>query len=197
MNGPVNAKIASSGSGVPMPTFLQAIARPVSLLPGEDPNEFGAIRDTIIHEIAPQSGIEWLWTIDLIELSWDIQRYRTLRHKVLETHRQRAIEEMLHRIDSVGIPRESREMARYHTNQNAAQWRDDPSAGIEIEARLASYGFDAKSIDMEVIIQARELFIMFENLIHSAQNRRVLLLREINARRLSANRISPSALVTP
>jgi len=36
-----------------------------------------------------------------------------------------------------------------------------------------------------VLIQARELFVMFDNLIQSAQTRRVLLLREINRRRIS------------
>lgn len=191
MNGPVRSSVPPRRSGIPLPTFLRAIARPLSLLPGEDPTEFNVIRDTVIEEIAPQSAIEWLWTYDLVELSWDIQRYRSLRHKVLEAHRQRAIEELLHRIDSVGIPSRSREMARCQAQRNAEEWRDDPNAAIEIEVRLASYGFDAVSMDMEVIVQARELFIMFDNLMHSAQNRRILLLREINGRRRSTERIAP------
>jgi hypothetical protein len=181
MNGPVNATIPQSSSCIP--AFLETIARPVSLLPGEDPKEYDAIRDIIIHDVAPQSGIEWLWTVDLIDLSWDIQRYRVLRHKVLESYRQRAIEEMLRRVDCSGIPSASRQMAYEQTHRNAAQWYDDPTAAVEIEARLASYGFDATSIDMEVIVQAREIFIMFDSLMHSAQSRRIVLLREINARR--------------
>jgi hypothetical protein len=189
MNGPVQATISQNTAWTPMPAFLKAIARPVSLLPGEDREEFEALRDIIIHDIAPQSGIEWLWTIDLIELSWDIQRYRTLRHKVLETHRQRAIEQALGRIDCAGIPSASQEIAYGHVKRNAAQWHDDPQAAVEVEARLASHGFDARSIDMEVIVQAREIFIMFDSLIHSAQNRRIYLLREINARRSIGKRM--------
>jgi hypothetical protein len=152
MNGPVQATISQSDPCTLMPAFLKAIARPLSLLPGEDPEEFEAIRDVIIDDVAPQSGIEWLWTIDLIELSWDIQRYRTLRHKVLETHRQRAIEQALLRIDCAGIPAASQEMALSQIQQNAARWQDDPQAAIEIKARLASYGFDTFSIDMEVLV---------------------------------------------
>jgi hypothetical protein len=185
----VNVTISQDSARIPMPAFLKAIARPVSLLPGEDPEEFEALRDIIIHDIAPQSGIEWLWTIDLIELSWDIQRYRTLRHKVLETHRQRAIAQALRRIDCAGIPSASQEIAYGHVQRNAAQWHDDPQAAVEVEARLASHGFDARSIDMEVIVQAREIFIMFDSLIHSAQNRRIYLLREINARRSIGKRM--------
>jgi hypothetical protein len=188
MNGPPNATISHNSPSVP--AFLEAIIRPVSLLPGEDPAEYQAIRDIIIHEVAPQSGIEWLWTIDLVELSWDIQRYRALRHKVLETHRVRAVEQMLRRVDCAGIPVAARQLACEHTQRNAARWSDDPAAAADIEAHLASYGFDAAAIDMEVIVHAREIFIMFDSLMHSAQSRRVFLLREINARRSFGKRMA-------
>jgi hypothetical protein len=186
MNGTVQPTISQNTPCTP--AFLQAIARPLSLLPGEDPREFEVIRDVIIDDVAPQSGIEWLWTIDLIELSWDIQRYRTLRHKVLETHRQRAIEQALRNIDCAGVPAASKEVVLRHIQQNAAQWHEDPQAAMEIEARLASYGIDTCSIDMEVMVQAREIFILFESLLHSAQNRRINLWREINARRSFSRR---------
>jgi hypothetical protein len=57
-------------------------------LPGESLNDYEAIRDMIIQVIAPQSGIEWLWIADLVELSWDVIRYRALRQKMLEIRRR-------------------------------------------------------------------------------------------------------------
>jgi hypothetical protein len=110
MNGPLTATIHENEVSSTLP-FPQAINRTVSLLPGENLEEFKAVRDTIIHDVAPRSGIEWLWTIDFIELSWDIRRYRALRHKVLETHRQRAVEQILRRVDCSGIPAASQEQA--------------------------------------------------------------------------------------
>jgi hypothetical protein len=104
MNGPIDLSISERSPFIPMPAFLKAIAQLV--LPGEDPEEFEAIRDAVIHEVAPQSGIEWSWTIDLIALSWDIQRYRRLRHKVLEAYRQTAIEAILQQLDLAGISQE-------------------------------------------------------------------------------------------
>ena len=188
MNAPINSTIPRNSPGVPMPAFLEAIARPISLLPGEDPREFEAIRDAIIHDIAPRSGIEWLWTFDLIDLSWDVQRYRSLRQKVLEMHRQSAIERLLQRLDLPGISLKSLKPARHHIRRNAAQWRDDPEAAAEIEDRLASNGIDSESINLEVFVQSREIFSMFDLLINSAQRRRLLLLREINNRRASVTR---------
>jgi hypothetical protein len=183
MNGPFGSTINQNDTSIPMPTFLSATARPASLLPGENLCDFDSLRDSIIHDVAPQSGIEWLWTIDLIDLSWDIIRYRALRQKVLETYRRAAVESVLQRLDLAGIPEESLPLARNYTKRNAIQWREDPEAAAEIEIRLASNGIDAESVNLEVFVQSRELFLMFDTLMHSAQNRRIVLLREISSRR--------------
>jgi serine/threonine protein kinase HipA of HipAB toxin-antitoxin module len=125
----------------------------------------------MIDEVAPQSSIEWLWTIDLIELSWDVVRYRSLRAKVLEVYREAAVESLLQRVDSLGIPPAAQEMAQRRTRRNVEQWREDPTAAAEIEARLKSKGIDAASINIEVFLQARDLFVMFDSMMHSAQRR--------------------------
>jgi len=154
-------------------------------MPGESLSDYQAVRDMIIQEMAPKSGIEWLWAADLVELSWDIVRYRTLRQKMLKIRRQDAIDALLQRLDLPGIPYSFRQSARDQTRLNAEQWLADPMANAEIETRLAKHGIDEGSIDAEVLIQSRELFIMFDNLMQSAQSRRILLLREINRRRIS------------
>ncbi|WP_342710746.1 hypothetical protein AAFG13_00125 [Bradyrhizobium sp. B124] len=53
----------------------------------------------------------------------------------------------------------------------------------EIETRLASHGFDQHSINTDVYVQAREVFVLFEGLLNSAQTRRLLLPREIKRHR--------------
>jgi hypothetical protein len=185
VSGPVNINPDRTN----VSASFEALANPPALLPGERLQDYEALRGMIIGEVAPQSGIEWLWTMDLVELSWDIQRYRALRYKVLEMYRQNAIESALRRIDGASIPPTSQDDAYYQIRRNAAQWRDDRAAATEIEARLSSLGFDARAIDLEVIVQAREIFVMFDNLMHSAQNRRIFLLREINGRRSMAKRV--------
>ena len=139
----------------------------------------------IIQEIVPQSGIEWLWVADLVELSWDIVRYRSLRQKMLEVRRQDAIEAMLQRIDLPGIPHAFKPFAQEQTRLSAEAWRIDPMAAAEIEDRLAMRGIDESSVNAETLIQARELFVLFDTLMQAAQTRRILLLREISRRRLS------------
>ena len=175
----------STAYNVPLPTIFDRVVQPAFLMPGESLSDYQTIRDMMIEEIAPQSGIEWLWTADLIELSWDIVRYRTLRQKMLEVRRRDAIEAMLQRLDLPGIPPAFAQSARNRTRLNAEQWRTDPTANTEIENRLSAQGMDEGSVNAEVMIQSRELFMMFDSLMQSAQSRRVLLLREINRRRIS------------
>jgi hypothetical protein len=167
--------------------FIPFLDRP-RLLPGESAAEYDVVQRTIIEDIQPQTGMEWLWTIDLIELSWDIIRYRTLRSKLLEDFREAAIEASLQRLDQPGIPDASLYLAKCHIRNNTEQWRDDPKAAAEIEARLRSKGIGEMSINTELFVQARELYIMFDSLTNSAQNRRMTLLREIAARRALTRR---------
>jgi hypothetical protein len=49
----------------------------------------------------------------------------------------------------------------------SAECRDDAAA--EIEARLERSGFDQGDISAEAFVQARELFLILDQLMHSAQ----------------------------
>jgi hypothetical protein len=182
MNGPFQT--AQQLTATVLPVEFEVLAPPPLLLPGEKLERYQALRQAIFADLAPRSAIEWLLAIDVAELSWEILRYRLLRHKLLETYRQKAIEAALRRIDMIGIAPEFDEDAEYYTLQNALSWRIDPIAATEIDARLASHGFDQHAITTEVYVQARETLGLFEGLLNAAQTKRMLLLREIRNQRL-------------
>jgi hypothetical protein len=175
-----------------MPTEFQIFLEQSPLLPGEDPNYYELVKQMMIDDLAPQNNIEWLWTLDLIELSWEILRYRRLKQKVLDMYREVAIQSILQRLDGAGMPIESSCKVVMHAKRNAEQWRKDRDAAVEIEARLARHGFDVLSVTAEVFVQAQGLFDMFDSLMQSAQSRRLTLLREINIRREFGRRLKGS-----
>ncbi|WP_342710764.1 hypothetical protein AAFG13_00235 [Bradyrhizobium sp. B124] len=183
MNGPFQTAHELPATTT-LPVALEVFAPPPLLLPGERLDHYHALRAAIFADLAPHSAVEWLLAIDVVELSWEIQRYRVLRHRLLATYRQKAIEAALRHIDMTGIAPEFEDEAERYTRQNALSWRLDPVATTEIEARLASYGFDQHSINTDVYIQAREAFVLFEGLLNAAQSRRLLLIREIKKCRL-------------
>ncbi|MCK1434958.1 hypothetical protein [Bradyrhizobium sp. 15] len=178
MNGPVSLPSAHSTSV--LPSEFEVLCPPPQLLPGENIDQYHALQATIFRDLGPQSAIEWLLAIDIAELSWEMQRYRILRHRLLNTYRHKAIEMTLRRIDMVGIAPEFQDAAETYTIYNALDWQLDASAATDIEARLRAYGFDQHAISMEVYVQAREIFILFESLLNGAQLRRLMLLKEIN-----------------
>ena len=83
------------------------------------------------------------------------------------------------------------------TRRNALQWCEDPDVAAEIEARLKKYGFDAVAMNAEVYVQARDQLEMFDHLMQRAQQRRMVILKEISIRRefaRRAERISDAAI---
>jgi hypothetical protein len=178
---------ATSGS-LTIPAELKPFSEPSFLLPGENLYDFEAIRQMMIDDIQPGTNIEWLWTLDLAELSWEIVRYRRLKKKILDAHRVAAIEAILQQLDGAGMPAEAIPLVRTQARRAATEWRDDSEAALEIESRLYRSGFDPVAVNAEVFVQARELFVMFDQLMHSAQSRRIGLLREISIRREFASR---------
>src|SRR6185437_5418308 len=168
---------------ITIPVQLKAFSEISCLLPGEKQADFETIRQMMIDDIQPENNLEWLWLLDLTELSWEILRYRRLKQRIIEAYRERAIEAILLRLDGPGLSSESSEELQSHIKRNVADWRDDPAASAEIEARLLKHNFDDEAISAETYCQAREAFALFDDLVCSKQNRRIAILREINYRR--------------
>lgn len=97
---------SNSPSRLKMPAELQAFSEPCDLLPGESRSDFEAIRQMMVENVQPETNLEWLWTLDLIELSWEILRYRGLKQRVLAEYRHCAIREILLRLDGEGMSAE-------------------------------------------------------------------------------------------
>ncbi|WP_247411942.1 hypothetical protein [Bradyrhizobium sp. 23] len=182
MNGPFSKATPAPASAIPVE--FQALCPAPQLLPGESIDQYRALQAVIFREIAPNprsSGCLPLMLRSCPGKCSDI--YRILRHKLLESYRQKAIEMTLRRIDVPGIVPDLKNDAERYIVQNALDWQLDRVAGDEIEARLASYGFDQHTISVEVYVQAREIFTLFETLMNAAQLRRLFLLKEISSRR--------------
>src|SRR6266699_2139345 len=146
-----------SNASLTITADLFVFSEPALLLPGESLHDYEGIRRMMVEDIRPETNIEWLWTLDLVELSWEILRYQRLKKRILDAHRVAAIEAILQRLDGEGLPAEAMPMVRTRARVTAAEWRNDQEAANEIEARLDRAGFDAIDINAEGFVQAREV----------------------------------------
>src|SRR5216684_1530066 len=142
------------------PNEIRAFMEQPSLLLGENQRDYEILRQMIIDDIQPRTNIEWLWTFDLIEQSWEILRYRRLKQKILETNRAAAIESILWDLDSACLPDGTSTELRLQNRRSAMEWRDNPKAAAEIEERLRRHGWDAAAINARVFVQAKDAFSM-------------------------------------
>jgi hypothetical protein len=182
-----------SFNALTVPLEFKGFAEPSFLLPGENRQEFELIRSMMIEEVRPATNIEWLWTVDLVELSWEILRYRRLKQRVLHDYRHSAIKAILLRLDGAGIPAPDVATLTAQSARSAEEWREDPEAAAEIEARLRRHGFNEASVNAQVFCQARSVFAIFDKLLHAAQKRRSKLLRAINSRRAISERLAKAS----
>jgi hypothetical protein len=182
MNGPFQT--ARELTATMLPVEFEVLAPPPLLLPVNASTTITryARRSSLIWRRGLPSNGCWRSTSP----SFPGRSSALLRHRLPATYRQKAIEAALRRIDMAGIAPEFEDEADYYTRQSALSWRLDPVATTEIEARLASYGFDQHSINTDVYVQAREVFVLFEGLLNAAQARRLLLIREIEKHRFLA-----------
>src|ERR1700730_17639143 len=95
-----------------VPDELIPFSEPSSLLPGESLHDFEVLQRMMVDDIQPQTNIEWLWTLDLVELSWEILRYQCLNCNILDSHRLTASEAILRRLDGEGMPAEAMPMVQ-------------------------------------------------------------------------------------
>jgi hypothetical protein len=109
----------------PVARFYSTLTAAPALLPGEDADHYQLIRDAVIREIDPLTAIEWLFVSGLVELSWDILRYRS--QKVLEASRELSIQAMLERIDLAGIEEDDRPLACNISSKTSWQGKRPPS----------------------------------------------------------------------
>lgn len=170
-----------------IPSALVPFAEPM-LLPSESIEHYNAVSDAMIDDLKPANNIEWLWTLDLIELNWETLRYRRLKAETLVQCRQLAIESLLVKAESRGLPVSGIPSVLEHARRHSLEWTSDPNAAAEIEDYLERHGFGQAKINAEVYIQAQDAFLMFDGLLQSGRNRIMSLLREMSIRREFAKR---------
>jgi hypothetical protein len=72
-------------------------------------------------------------------------------------------------LDGAGIPVGDMQYLELQVGRSVAEWRDNPQAADEIDARLRRHGFDDSTVNTELFCQTRGVFGMLDDLMHAAQ----------------------------
>jgi hypothetical protein len=62
-----------------VPANVRELLGTAPLHEGEDPQQYQALLSEIARTVKPADVMEWLWVKDIVDLTWDILRYRWLK----------------------------------------------------------------------------------------------------------------------
>ena len=74
---------------------LQALFGPPALLPAESPAEYWRLYSLFQADLAPADVIEKIWLRDLVDLQWEVRRWRRLNNALLSSSKHDGLDKIL------------------------------------------------------------------------------------------------------
>ena len=162
---------------------LPLILQTPRLLPGETQDELTGLFEVLMYEVDPQSAIEWLTTIDLTFILWEIHRYRRWKNAIICTGHAESLKAALHKTNSATLVEGSEAAVRVEAQLDAEKWRTNPASRQLIEQRLQQHGYDADAISAGAFVEGLPSLVLIEKFLTSARHQFNSLLREVAVRR--------------
>jgi hypothetical protein len=165
-----------------------ALATP-RLLPGETDDDYYRLFDMMATEILPDTDIEWLWTIDLAWLWFDILRYRRWKNAIILTGRRAALEFALAKTNPEALQIGGMNpLIRGQARMEAEALRVETNKRNPLNARLEAHGYDADAINATAFVQGLDSLVTIEKFLTSARRQVAVMLREVGLHREFARR---------
>ena len=158
-----------------------------ALLPEESEEDYYELFDLMADEIAPTTNLEWFALDTIVDLLWDIGRYRLWKNAILVVSRQAALETALLRTHPSTLPN-NRPHRVMMSREEAQEWRTKPEKRAVLEARLAEAGYDADALNAGAFIEAQVPLATIDRFLCSARGQLSATLKEIGIRREFAER---------
>jgi hypothetical protein len=157
------------------------------LLPGEEEGDFYELFDMMAEEIGPTTKLEWFAVAGVVDLLWDIRRYRLWKGAILSICRRDAFVTALARTQPYYVPNGPAPKVSM-TMQEAQQWRTNPAVRAALETRIAKAGYDDDALNAAAFLDAQVPLAAIERFLNSARGQLNATLKEIGVRREFADR---------
>ena len=158
------------------------------LLPGEKEDDYLQLFEMMATEVLPDDDIEWLWTIDLTWLWFEIHRYRRWKNAIIMTRRANALEDALAKTNPLTLQIGGiNAMIRAEAREESGRLQVNPNDPI-LNARLHGNGYDLDAINAIAFVHAGASLSTVEKFLTSARQQATAILREVKSHREFAKR---------
>jgi hypothetical protein len=145
----------------------------------ESYNKFFA---AIVAGVKPADPIDWLYTKDVVDLSWQIRRERAILAGVVELSQTEVVRDLLKATADSSKPLDAAVYRIFHVSHDAQAWASDPAARKEIDARLTARGHPPSAVLAEAYKRGASHIDAIDKRIASYEARRIGIVREIERR---------------
>lgn len=163
--------------------FMPLVLAHPHLLPGETKDSFYSLFDIMVGAVLPDEDLEWLATIDLAWLQFDINRYRRWKNLIIVSNRARALETALSDTHPGAALAEAMVTIGVESRMQARQMCITPSAHPGLVSRLKSHGYDDDAINAGAFVHSMVPLVTVERLLSTARREVAMVLREVGLQR--------------
>jgi hypothetical protein len=167
-----------------------SIFGPAPILPEEDSAAYNALLECVVAAVKPIGMIEEILVRDVVDLTWEIFRWRRTRTDLVTQATAAALRAKLSRIESTRpeLIETLGDLVQASTSVQKLvhKWiRKDPAAVRRINKLLTSANTTMASVTAEATIAKLDVIERIDQLVTTAEARRALALREIDRHRLA------------
>lgn len=146
---------------------------PAPLLEGEDRADYIGLLEEVRRQVTPKDAIEQIYVRDIVDLTWELMRYRRIKVALLHTGQLRAIQQL----SSTNHWRGLNADARWSVN---AAVKTSFADGVK---ELAKHGVTLQDINAHAFAAERDTLLRLDQNMMQIEARRNFALREIERRR--------------
>lgn len=146
------------------------------LIEGEDPAHYEELLAQIANAVQPSDMMEEIWLRDIVDLTWDISRYRRLKTALLNVTINEEIAQSI-------APAVAAFASTGSASENEPENYDDQDNAVDVEKVSGGFGVDQNLIVVRSCIANLGTIERLERLTMEAEGRRNAALREIERHR--------------
>jgi hypothetical protein len=111
-----------------------------ALLSFESQRDYTQLEQAIRNYIGPRDTLEEVWTFEIIESEWEMQRYRRHKSQIVALAKPNALRNLMNLVLDVD---------ESEIDDLASRWYTNKAIKKKINAKLREFGFDESSIGAE------------------------------------------------
>ena len=164
------------------PKELQPFLEEFHLVGDETAEDYINLFVAIVMAAKPADTIDWLYTRDVADLTWDIRRERAIKAAIITLKQKEVVLDLLNSTVDDPASLDSHVYRIFHAAREAERWSDHSKAKKEISAKLAARGYPPSEVLALAYIKGAAEIDAVDRRIASYEMRKMLILREIERR---------------